>query len=72
MQLATGTKVKLAASILEDQTRKQSHSLFKRIIDEERIGVVEKPGKEKYHSGLWVKFNYGRILVPPENLLPID
>jgi hypothetical protein len=61
-------KVKLRASILEDGTRKASHFLYERIIQEERIGEVVSYESSELHQGIWVQFHYGKILVEEDQI----
>lgn len=68
-KLSKGLIVKLSPTILENESRKQSHFLFQCIIDEDLTGEVVNYEKSEHHNGWWVKFKYGRILLQEDDVL---
>lgn len=68
--LKKGQIVKLSAALLENETKKLNHFLYRRIIDEERLGEVLDYENSDHFKGWWVKFYYAKILLKPEEVIP--
>lgn len=62
--LNPGTVVKLNESILEEDDRRRSFFLFRRIIDDNLTGTVDKYQGDK----VWVKFPGNGILLEEHNV----
>ena len=68
-----GDQVKLNSIILEEDPRKNNHRLYQRIINENRVGEVERlDNSGDWFAGncYWVKFHYAKILLSEAHMSP--
>jgi hypothetical protein len=69
----SGYPVKLNPAVLEDQSLKSNHHLFRRILQEERMGEIREKDAAKSTpdtTRYWVKFQFVAILLSEQHLLP--
>jgi len=69
---APGDEVKVDAAILEDQTQKANHHLFKEVYKVKGVGEVFHLDTEKSTTEVfkyWVRFHFFKILIDEKYLV---
>ena len=69
---AAGDKVKLNVAILEDESQKANHHLFKEVYKQKGTGEVinlDTENSTKEVSKYWVQFHFFKILLQEEHLV---
>ncbi|OLY92286.1 hypothetical protein SAMN05444008_11552 [Cnuella takakiae] len=70
MAIQINDEVFLNTNVFDDATRWRNHHIYKRILEESRLGIVQ--GWVKQHNQWWVKFPGVTIRVEERNLIKVE